>query len=299
MRATRARRPSSTRASSACGARALRPLPRRRDRERGDARLLRDAGDTFEPQHYAFLVSEAEFDQIFGRVKERGPHLLGGSGQEAEGRDQYPLRRARRVLRGPGRAPARDHHPALRQRTSRLGRRFLVRSCTRSTHPSSVALYWRAVPALRLRRAWRFILLTLKNHACTPPNTARSTAVCTRSPSPTGASMASRTPRATPATVPRCVRQGWGGARQTSGASVSRAPLPAATPTTASSLASPRPGASAVPHGRARTPRRARAAARPNARRYRRCDAGRSTRAHARGPHHRAKCRQRAPTARR
>lgn len=28
--------------------------------------------DPFEPQHYAFLVSEAEFDKIFGRVKKRG-----------------------------------------------------------------------------------------------------------------------------------------------------------------------------------------------------------------------------------
>ena len=28
--------------------------------------------DKFEPQHYAFLVSEAEFDRIFGRVKARG-----------------------------------------------------------------------------------------------------------------------------------------------------------------------------------------------------------------------------------
>ena len=28
--------------------------------------------DPFEPQHYAFLVSEAEFDQIFGRVQARG-----------------------------------------------------------------------------------------------------------------------------------------------------------------------------------------------------------------------------------
>ena len=27
--------------------------------------------DPFEPQHYAFLVSEAEFDRIFGRVKAR------------------------------------------------------------------------------------------------------------------------------------------------------------------------------------------------------------------------------------
>jgi len=28
--------------------------------------------DPFEPQHYAFLVSEAEFDRIFGGVKARG-----------------------------------------------------------------------------------------------------------------------------------------------------------------------------------------------------------------------------------
>jgi catechol 2,3-dioxygenase-like lactoylglutathione lyase family enzyme len=31
-----------------------------------------ETGEKFEPQHYAFLVSEAEFDQIFGRVKARG-----------------------------------------------------------------------------------------------------------------------------------------------------------------------------------------------------------------------------------
>jgi catechol 2,3-dioxygenase-like lactoylglutathione lyase family enzyme len=28
--------------------------------------------EAFEPQHYAFLVSEADFDAIFGRVKARG-----------------------------------------------------------------------------------------------------------------------------------------------------------------------------------------------------------------------------------
>ena len=28
--------------------------------------------DTVHPQHYAFLVSEEEFDEIFGRIKERG-----------------------------------------------------------------------------------------------------------------------------------------------------------------------------------------------------------------------------------
>lgn len=31
-----------------------------------------DSSDPIEPQHYAFLVSEPEFDQIFGRIVERG-----------------------------------------------------------------------------------------------------------------------------------------------------------------------------------------------------------------------------------
>jgi hypothetical protein len=32
-----------------------------------------DAGDfEFETQHYAFLVEEADFDRIFGRIRERG-----------------------------------------------------------------------------------------------------------------------------------------------------------------------------------------------------------------------------------
>jgi hypothetical protein len=31
-----------------------------------------DADYDPEPQHYAFLVSDAEFDQIFGRIKARG-----------------------------------------------------------------------------------------------------------------------------------------------------------------------------------------------------------------------------------
>ena len=30
-----------------------------------------DADDEISPQHYAFLVSEAEFDEIFGRIRER------------------------------------------------------------------------------------------------------------------------------------------------------------------------------------------------------------------------------------
>ena len=31
-----------------------------------------ETDEQFDPQHYAFLVTDAEFDQIFGRVKARG-----------------------------------------------------------------------------------------------------------------------------------------------------------------------------------------------------------------------------------
>ena len=32
-----------------------------------------DAGDyTIDPQHYAFLISDDEFDEIFGRIRDRG-----------------------------------------------------------------------------------------------------------------------------------------------------------------------------------------------------------------------------------
>jgi catechol 2,3-dioxygenase-like lactoylglutathione lyase family enzyme len=33
---------------------------------------FQDWGDAVVPQHYAFLVSEAEFDEIFGRIRDRG-----------------------------------------------------------------------------------------------------------------------------------------------------------------------------------------------------------------------------------
>ncbi len=38
----------------------------------GDTSLDFMASDAPTSQHYAFLVSEAEFDQIFGRIRERG-----------------------------------------------------------------------------------------------------------------------------------------------------------------------------------------------------------------------------------
>ena len=42
-------------------------------------------GDDIQPQHYAFLVGEEEFDQIFGRIKERGLKYWADPGQTSEG----------------------------------------------------------------------------------------------------------------------------------------------------------------------------------------------------------------------
>jgi catechol 2,3-dioxygenase-like lactoylglutathione lyase family enzyme len=46
-----------------------------------------DAGDdAIQPQHYAFLVGEEEFDQIFGRIKARGLKYWADPGQTRAGR---------------------------------------------------------------------------------------------------------------------------------------------------------------------------------------------------------------------
>jgi catechol 2,3-dioxygenase-like lactoylglutathione lyase family enzyme len=42
--------------------------------------------EKFEPQHYAFLVSEAEFDRIFGRVKARGLDYWADPAKKGKGR---------------------------------------------------------------------------------------------------------------------------------------------------------------------------------------------------------------------
>ena len=44
-----------------------------------------ETDERFEPQHYAFLVSEAEFDQIFGRVKARGLDYWADPGKKQKG----------------------------------------------------------------------------------------------------------------------------------------------------------------------------------------------------------------------
>jgi catechol 2,3-dioxygenase-like lactoylglutathione lyase family enzyme len=42
-------------------------------------------GMEIQMQHYAFLVSEAEFDQIFGRIEARGVKYWADPGQKQEG----------------------------------------------------------------------------------------------------------------------------------------------------------------------------------------------------------------------
>ena len=47
---------------------------------------FRDTDGEIHTQHYAFLVSEAEFDQIFGRVKERRMKYWADPGMREEGK---------------------------------------------------------------------------------------------------------------------------------------------------------------------------------------------------------------------
>ena len=44
-----------------------------------------DAEGEITPQHYAFLISEAEFDEIFGRIRERGLSYWADPGQTQPG----------------------------------------------------------------------------------------------------------------------------------------------------------------------------------------------------------------------
>lgn len=44
-----------------------------------------DAGDEIHSQHYAFLVSETEFDEIFARIRQRGLSYWADPGQKKSG----------------------------------------------------------------------------------------------------------------------------------------------------------------------------------------------------------------------
>ncbi len=74
-----------------------------------------DSEDDIVPQHYAFLVEEAEFDEIFERIAKRGmPYWADPFRHERGAINHWDDGRC--VLRRSERASARDHHETLRQR---------------------------------------------------------------------------------------------------------------------------------------------------------------------------------------
>ena len=75
-------------------------------------------------QHYAFLVSEDDFDAIFGRVLTEGLEHWADPMAAPPRRDQPQRRRPGRLLPQPRRPLPRDHHPPLRQRRLIAGRTF-------------------------------------------------------------------------------------------------------------------------------------------------------------------------------
>ena len=75
-----------------------------------------DAEGPIRPQHYAFLISEADFDAVFGRIKDRGLDYWAdprGSRPGEINHNDGPFSRFRRPL-------SRSDHPALRRRRRRL-----------------------------------------------------------------------------------------------------------------------------------------------------------------------------------
>lgn len=57
-----------------------------------------EPGVDFLSQHYAFLVSDADFDAILGRIRDPLHGALGRSTPAASGQDQHSPRWARRVF---------------------------------------------------------------------------------------------------------------------------------------------------------------------------------------------------------
>jgi catechol 2,3-dioxygenase-like lactoylglutathione lyase family enzyme len=67
------------------------------------------------PQHYAFLVSDSDFDQIFGRIRARGLPYWADPGRHRPG-ETNANDGGRGVLGRTEWALPRDHHPPVRQR---------------------------------------------------------------------------------------------------------------------------------------------------------------------------------------
>jgi hypothetical protein len=67
-------------------------------------------------QHYAFLVTELEFDEIFARIRQRGLTYWADPSQSKRGEINLWDGGARRLLGRPERPSAGDHHAAVRHR---------------------------------------------------------------------------------------------------------------------------------------------------------------------------------------
>ena len=67
-------------------------------------------------QHYAFLVDENEFDEIFGRIRARGLRYWADPGRREGGAGQYLGWRTWSLFRRSERPSSGDHHPSVRQR---------------------------------------------------------------------------------------------------------------------------------------------------------------------------------------
>jgi catechol 2,3-dioxygenase-like lactoylglutathione lyase family enzyme len=67
----------------------------------------------FRRQHYAFLVSEREFDAALSRIKSAGIAYFADFNRDGRGEYQPPLRWPRPLFRRPRRPFAGNHHAAV------------------------------------------------------------------------------------------------------------------------------------------------------------------------------------------
>ena len=101
-------------------------IPDRHDPERRNVDFM-DKEGKISTQHYAFLVSEAEFDQIFGRVQNQGLSYWADPARTKEGEiNTNDGGRTWRLLQGPERPSAGGHHATLwQQRVESLSNRAM------------------------------------------------------------------------------------------------------------------------------------------------------------------------------
>ena len=75
-----------------------------------------NAEGPIQPQHYAFLISETDFDAVLGRIRQRGLDHWADPDAPPPRRDQSKRRRPRGLFFRPGRPLPGSNHPILRKR---------------------------------------------------------------------------------------------------------------------------------------------------------------------------------------